>query len=525
MRSVKPVVPTSDDREVTRSRLEELERATPVDFESVEAPAALIELYARERDWPDLVRRAELITADVAGRRGDIATQGRVAKQINQWAAVHGDAFLLARSHRLLAIFFRRIGDAAGALGHAVAGVRHAEVMSPPLRCSQMITLALLLDLNGRFAEAERRFAEALDIAVGMGDAGLALTILNNMAFTAYENGQYDKANRLAAQMRRAAAEGEIALDGLYLDTLARICLAQGRYAEAELALEPVVRDPGGPLVSEGDSLPECLLTLAEIQTATGRDEQAGATLGEVDRLCRERGLAAVAAKARQARAQWHAAGGRFEQAYAEYRAFHEESEALHSAQREARAYALHAVYEADEARRMSASLREIAHRDALTGLFNRRHIDERLAAMVADAQRTGEPLSVAIVDLDHFKTINDTFSHAVGDMVLRHLGSTLAGAVGGAECAARLGGEEFVLLLPGTGAEAAALRCDSLASRIRAMDWSEMTGTHPVTASIGVATYADGPMSAADLLAAADQNLYAAKRSGRDRVVASVTG
>jgi hypothetical protein len=110
-------------------------------------------------------------------------------------------------------------------------------------------------------------------------------------------------------------------------------------------------------------------------------------------------------------------------------------------------------------------------------------------------------------------------------DMVLRHLGSALAGAVSGVECAARLGGEEFVLLLPGTGAEAAAVRCGNLTGRIRAMDWSEMTGAHPVTASIGVATYADGRMTAGDLLAAADENLYAAKRSGRDRVVAGIAG
>ena len=105
------------------------------------------------------------------------------------------------------------------------------------------------------------------------------------------------------------------------------------------------------------------------------------------------------------------------------------------------------------------------------------------------------------------------------------HLGRALAGAVSGVERAARLGGEEFVLLLPGTRAAAAAARCGNLTSRIRAMDWSEMTGTHPVTASIGVATDADGRMSAADLMAAADQNLCAAKRSGRDRVVATTAG
>jgi len=512
------------DRADLEARLEVLERATPQDFESVLAPAVLIELAAAEKGWPDLTRRAQLIIADVAGRRGDIAEQGRVAKQVNRWAAEHGDTFLLARSHRLLAIFFRRIGDAAGALAHAVSGVRYADVMSPPLRCSQLITLALLLDLNGRFAEARRRFAEALDIAVSLDDADLTLTILNNMAFTAYENEANDEANGLAAQMRTVAAQAGIALDGLYLDTIARINLAQGRYAEAEAALGPVLADPGGPLVSEGDSLPECLLTLAEIQAATGRHAAAGETLDEVGRLCEERGLAGVAARAHQARAEWHAAAGRFQEAYREYRVFHAATEALHSAQREARADALHAVYETDEARRISASLQEIAHRDALTGLFNRRYVDERLAVMVAHAQRTGEPLSVAIVDLDHFKSINDTFSHAAGDVVLRQVGDVLAQSVHGAECAARLGGEEFVVLLPGVDAATAEKRCTALADRVRGTDWSPTTGTHRVTASVGVTTYTGGPGSAADLLAAADEHLYAAKRAGRDRVVSGLS-
>jgi two-component system cell cycle response regulator len=512
----------STDRDAAHARLEQLERRTTRDFESVPAPAALIELYASERGWPDVVRRAQLIVADVAGRRGDIATQGRVAKEVNHWAAEHGDTFLLARSHRLLAIFFRRIGDAAEALGHAVAGVRQAEGMSPPLRCSQLITLALLLDLNGQFAEARRRFAEALDIAMAGQDGDLTLTILNNMAFTAYENDETEEANRLADRIRDVSAEAGIPLDGLYLDTLARICLAQGRYAEAEAILQPVLGDPEGPLVSEGDSLPECLLTLAEIQAARGRADEAGATLDQVGVLCEKRGLAAVAARVRQARAEWHAAADRYREAYAEYRLFHAESEALHSAQREARAHALHVVYETDEARRVSASLREIAHRDALTGLFNRRHVDERLASMLADAQRTGEPLSVAIVDLDHFKTINDTFSHAVGDMVLRRVGAILAEAFDGADCAARLGGEEFVLLFAGCDAPTTVRRCADLTDRIRGADWSAMTGTHPVTASVGVTTYTGGPQSPDELLAVADEHLYAAKRAGRDRVVGS---
>ena len=510
------------DRATLAAHLEDLERLTVRDFEAVAEPAARAELHATAHDWPDLALRAQLIVADVAGRRGDIAEQGRVAKRINRWAEERGDTFLLARSHRLLAIFFRRIGDAAEALGHAVAGLVHADEMSPPLRCSQLITLALLLDLNGHFADARRRFAEALDIAVGRDDADQTLTILNNMAFTAYENEDAAEANDLARQMRAVAAQGGIALDGLYLDTLARICLMQGRFAEAEATLEPVLRDPEGPLVSEGDSLPECLLTLAEIQAATGRAAQAGESLDEVARLCAERGLAAVAARVHQARAEWHAAAGRFREAYEEYRLFHERREALHSVQREARAHAMHAVYETAEARRISESFREMAHRDALTGLFNRRHLDERLAAMVAVARRTGEPLSVAIIDLDHFKRINDTLSHAAGDLVLRQIGEILDRFVAAEECAARLGGEEFVLLLPGATAGTARRRCEDLADRVRRADWRPITADLPVTTSIGVTTYAGGPVTPADLLAAADDHLYAAKRAGRDRVMAA---
>jgi len=510
-----------EDRTHCAAQLDHLERLTLRDFEAVAEPAALVELHAAAHGWPGLERRAQLILADVAGRRGDVAEQGRVAKRINLWAAHHGDLFLLARSHRLLAIFFDRIGDAAEALVHAVAGIEHADRLPPPLRCSQLIMLALLLDRNARPAEARRRFTEALVIAETISDPDLTLTVLNNMAFTAYENGDAAEAEELSRQIWATAATAGITPDGMILDTLARICLLQGRYAEAEAALEPVLLDPDGPLVSEGDSLPECLLTLAEIQTATGQPEQAGATLDEVARLCAERGLEWVAARAHEARAEWHAAAGRFAEAYAEYRAFHQRSEALHSVQREARAYALHAAYETAEAHRISESMRELAYRDALTGLFNRRHVEERLAAMTAHARRTGEPLSVAIVDLDHFKRINDTLSHAAGDAVLRELGAILGRFVAAGECAARLGGEEFVLLLPGLTAAAATLRCEELAARVRAADWQPVTGELPVTASIGVTTYAGGAAGPADLLAAADDGLYAAKRAGRDRVMA----
>ncbi len=507
-------------RTALAARAEELELLTAKNFEAVASPAALVELQAREYGWDDLVWRARLILADVAGRRGDIAEQGRVAKAANIWAQEHRDDVLLARSHRLMAIFFRRLGDNAEALGHAVAGLQAADAMTDRLRCSQLITLGLLLDMNGRFEEAKRRFGEAMRIAEEYDDADQILTVLNNMAFTAYENEDVAEADGLARQMLSHAAGRGIALDGLYLDTLARVYLMQERYDEAEKALQPVLDDPDGPLVTEGDTLPECLLTLAEIYARTGRPALVGETLDAVSALCDQRGLAFHAAQVHRARAEWHAVAGRFREAYGEYRLFHARAEALHSAEREARAYAMQAVFEAAEARRTSARFQEMAHRDSLTGLFNRRYVDEKLAALVAAARRTGEPLSVAIIDLDHFKRINDTLTHSVGDLVLREVGALLETFAADAECPARLGGEEFVLLLPGLDAAAAEHRCETLAAQVREADWRPVTGSLPVTASIGVATYTAGPMSPAALLASADERLYAAKRAGRDRVI-----
>jgi diguanylate cyclase (GGDEF)-like protein len=515
-----PDQPSIRDQLITR--LQELELLTPKNFEGVSAPAAVIELQARHHGFEDLVQRAQLILADVAGRRGDIAEQGRVAKAVTLWAEQHDDEVLLARGHRLQAIFYRRLGDSAQALAHAVTGLQHAEHLPERHRCSQLITLALLLDLNGQYPEAERRFGEALQLAEKNDDPDQALTVLNNMAFTAYENEDVDTANDLARQMRAVAAAHGIRLDGLYLDTLARISIMQERYDEAEEVLRPVLDDPEGPLLSEGDSLPECLLTLVEIYQGTGRADLAGQTLDWAGEVCDQRGLAGVAARVHRARAEWHAGAGRFQQAYEEYRLFHARSEALHSAERQARAYAMQAVFEAEEARRSSERFEALAYQDALTGLHNRRYADERLAAAVAAARRNGEPLSVAVVDADHFKRINDQLTHAAGDAVLRELGALLDRFVTGSEVAARIGGEEFLLLLPGVGATAAQHRCETLAAMVRARDWSDLTGTLPVTVSIGVATHTDGPVTPDLLLGRADRSLYAAKHAGRDRVSAA---
>jgi diguanylate cyclase (GGDEF)-like protein len=167
-----------------------------------------------------------------------------------------------------------------------------------------------------------------------------------------------------------------------------------------------------------------------------------------------------------------------------------------------------------------AAELDRLSREDALTGLFNRRHVDAALALEWERARRFGRDLAVAIVDLDHFKQVNDRFSHAVGDAVLREAARLLRDGVRAIDVAGRWGGEEFVLLQVETPPDRAALACEKLRVALEAHDWSALAPGLRVTASMGVAGNAEAEDPAA-LLAAADARLYVAKHAGRNRVVA----
>lgn len=163
----------------------------------------------------------------------------------------------------------------------------------------------------------------------------------------------------------------------------------------------------------------------------------------------------------------------------------------------------------------LNADLVEQTRTDPLTGLPNRRAFAVALAAATEQTRAVGQPLSVALLDVDHFKTVNDVHGHDQGDAVLRELSALLRAHMAGAGTIARYGGEEFVLLLPNTDLLQARVQCEYLRQSVAAM-----TIALPVTVSIGVATlYPQESVEA--VIKRADQALYAAKRGGRDQVVA----
>jgi len=166
------------------------------------------------------------------------------------------------------------------------------------------------------------------------------------------------------------------------------------------------------------------------------------------------------------------------------------------------------------------ARLREQSVRDALTGLFNRRYLEETLARELGRAERAHGSLGLLLLDIDHFKRINDTYGHAAGDQVLRELGSLLKTSVRGSDIACRYGGEEFVLLLPEATRETTRQRAETIRAATSRMAVSDQGRTlAPITLSVGAAAYPADGADADALLQRADDALYRAKREGRDRV------
>jgi diguanylate cyclase (GGDEF)-like protein len=172
-----------------------------------------------------------------------------------------------------------------------------------------------------------------------------------------------------------------------------------------------------------------------------------------------------------------------------------------------------------NELKILHAQLREQAIRDPLTGLYNRRHLDETLGRELVRAVRSGRPLSLVMVDVDHFKAVNDVHGHQAGDQVLQAVGQLLQRHSRGGDTIGRYGGEEFLLILPEMTAEKAHARAEQWRAGIAAMSFAHGAAVIRVTASFGVASCHLHGHTADALIAAADSALYTAKRAGRNQV------
>ncbi len=171
------------------------------------------------------------------------------------------------------------------------------------------------------------------------------------------------------------------------------------------------------------------------------------------------------------------------------------------------------------EVRRLNEQLREQSIRDPLTGLYNRRYLEDTLLRELTAARRRGEPVSLVLGDIDHFKRVNDRYGHPAGDAVLRLFADLLVRHSRGSDICCRYGGEEFLVVLPGFDEAGAAARAEQWRTRLADAPLAAGGQSVACTASFGVATFPREAASPEALIAAADQALYAAKDGGRNRV------
>ena len=469
-----------------------------------------------------LATRARLCHTNMLMRTGDIAGAARQIYELHEWAAEHKETRLHARVHLVWANIHRLLGDAAKCLEHSLSSVELLDdTATPHMQVWHRAKLADALGNADSMDAARLRYAQTEELAIQLNQPRLLLSMLNNQAYIENSTGNHARAEEVSARLQDLAEAHDFELDPAALDTVGAIQISNGKYAEAEETMHRCIARHDMGQHEDADALPEYLLTLAQAQRGRGATDRAQESLDASRRLCVERELHEVLVRVHQEQAELHAARGEFAEAFAVHKIFFAAHDDLHSLEREAQARTRQAMFETAEAREEAEHFREQARRDQLTGLWNRRFIDEVLPGMIT----SGTELSVAIVDLDHFKWVNDMLSHDVGDKVLALVAKLLEtglAAVSPDGFVARMGGEEFLMVLPGADVQVAAAQLDGIRRMVGSYRWQEITDTLPVTVSIGVAGIAEAaaPTQSA-VLAVADRNLYVAKRGGRNRVVA----
>lgn len=436
----------------------------------------------------DLSQAMEAFTASLDAKEA-VRDKLGIAHCLNNIGNIYGQLgdYGMALDHHTRALELRReLGDTNGL---AVA----------------LLNVGTTYDEQGVFTRALSFYYEALGLARGIGERLTEANILANLSCLHRKAGDFAQALDYAQSARTAAADAS----ALFVEIDARI------------------------------SAGEALTTLGQMADAVRELKEA---LALAERIESRR----LIYMAHLALSKAHEAAGDMEAALRHFKAYHKVEDEVFNAESERRIEAVIAQKEIERSQREAELLRtrndeltaaneekarlldalrlqaeeleRLSREDGLTGLFNRRHVEDALALEWERAQRFSRDLTVVMVDVDHFKAVNDRFSHAAGDRVLRETGRILRDGTRAVDVAGRWGGEEFVLLLVETPPEGAVRLAEKLRGAVEAHDWCAVAPALRVTASFGVAGIheADSPGA---LLAAADARLYAAKRAGRNRV------
>lgn len=468
---------------------------------------------------------------------GDPAVAMRHALNSLELARAAADRSLQARAHVALALALVDTYDDLGASSH-FEEAEHLARAAHDLRGVALVAVnAAHHELDRRrFGAAVRRlhaflcseYAAGLDLAepvalrqtfeinyVLSAAQALAAGELSPDLAPAVEQ-QLDLSVAALRRLNSGRADLHGSLHGLeMLAALGHHARWRGELDEALRIADERVRQAGttGSTLQSG----RAWLSRSRVQASLQRWEAAILDAQAAVRLFQDGGLEVWLTRAREALAAAYEGAGCFREAFATQREVTRGVEALYAALYQQRALVGQVEQQARDAEVRASAMAEAARRDPLIGIPNRAAALDTLGLLHARAGR-GHPSAVAMMDLDHFKEVNDSFGHMVGDAVLIRVAQAITASLRAGDCLARFGGEEFLLIFDGVGPEAARLTCERLRALLAGLDWEDLAPGLRTTASFGVAAL-DGGAELTATLRAADSALYAAKADGRNRV------
>ncbi len=465
-----------------------------------------------------------------------------------------GSELATARTLRAIGIIHDALGDFSQALDFQLRALEIDErIGNTATRAATLRMIGLVCSKTGDHETGLDFYRQSLALCTHENDALERGKTLNNIGINLKNLGLFQDAHTALAQAQQLFATlGMPLLQCAALNNIGLVQEKLGDLTGAECTLREAL------VLSESvDYLPgigHAHMALGRMLAKQARHDEARTRLLAALEICERHGIKLTLYECHEALSDLHERMGDPAAALYHFRRFHqiEHEVQLESASNKLRAFAVQ--YQVAAAKRdaevqkerqavltranveldaLNVSLTEAnlqktmlldqlerqTFEDALTGLANRRRLDQRLADEFSLARRHGRPLAVAIADLDEFKKVNDRFSHAVGDAALRTLAKLLSSQVRHTDLVARFGGEEFVLVLVQTDAEAACRVCEKLRSVVENFDWTTIHPGLALTLSIGMC--ADTLLPGHErMLALADRNLYLAKEAGRNRVV-----
>ncbi|MFN3266927.1 MAG: diguanylate cyclase [Deinococcales bacterium] len=468
-------------------------------------------LLQRERSQLSEALTSLIEAYDIALQHGILGLQRDIANLLSSTYAIFGNIQMaLEYTQKALGIN-RQLNDVAG-------------------QVSNLINLGNIYELSGRLTETEAVLLEAIEMATNIGDMRRTAEARGNLGISYTRLQRYSEAVSCLRQALALATELNIPM----LVSRVKVNLAEALIHLAEYQEACALLSTTEALLSENhifEGVAHCRLNLGFLYQRRRDLKQALVHLESGLELCQQHSMKNLEAQFHDYISQTHEQSGDFSAALKHYKLYHQTERELRRLETERQLNAISAQRELDRARaeaelermrrvemgRLVEQLEQQTITDPLTGLYNRRYLEEFLSRKFLEAQVEHKTLSVAMLDIDNFKYVNDHFGHAIGDGVLKIVATLVKDGLRLGDIAARYGGEEFSLVLS-ANLEQALHACERLRLKIQTHAWADVHPDLSVTVTIGIC--ADTTLENHEkMLGAADEKLYFGKRNGKNQV------